>query len=247
MSLLLSCLWLDTALQTLHLQTVGDFLILFPLYLRQVYLSILALVWELAFYVMSTFLKSEEMLGLWWGWGCAVYLNKISRVYSPLRFCLSVLSQGSNFGIAKLHRSPDFWADSATWSISPFFTWSSLATISCSKRARKQWYPLSLLLSRFGAISENSQNFTHMVSVGACCFCVSVLSLLGDTPYLVWLPVAQISYYYFFSLKKTLFFLLKGRKFSDISIGNLNQMTKIICFARGPLGDIKWELLFNAT
>ena len=55
-------LWLDCSPDITFQKYV--WISLFPLYLRQVSLSILVLVWELAFYVLSPSLKSEEMLGL---------------------------------------------------------------------------------------------------------------------------------------------------------------------------------------
>ena len=88
--------------------------------------------------------------------------------------------------------------------------------------------PIQLLVSRFGAISENSQTLTHMVFTGwrrgqPCCPGESVLKFTGlrDTPFLVWLPVAQFLTIFFQLFENT--FLFKERKFSnEVSTGNPN-------------------------
>lgn len=161
-----SCLWLDIVLQTFI--KCGWFLKSFSGISKTSYPSILALLWELAFSLLPTFLKSEDMLGLRWR-----SMQPIRIIYpdSALLWDFKSPTPVVNAYPKSKEAGTSGQSESANQLIFLLFTQSSPATISnfsysLIKRVKQQWYSFSLLLSRFGAICENSQNLPHMVSVG---------------------------------------------------------------------------------
>lgn len=126
------------------------------------YPSILALLWELVFHLLSTFLKSEDMLGLRWR---SMQSIRINYPDSALLWDFKCPTPVVNAYPKLKEALTSGQRESAIQLIFPLFTQSSSATISnfsdsLIKRVKQQWYSFSLLLSDLG-LWELSESHPH--------------------------------------------------------------------------------------